>query len=70
MNMKVGECIYAIIIVVPIIDTLYDNNVIWYIGELTEEKQRQLTGMAYKFLGGDGNLPNIQQIITTARESH
>ena len=37
-------------------------------GELTEEKQKQLLGTAYKFLGADGKLPDIQQIITNARE--
>ena len=40
------------------------------IDDFTEEKQKQLIGMAYKYLGGDGNLPNIQQIITSARKLH
>ena len=37
-------------------------------GEFTEEKQKQLLGTVFKFLGADGKLPEIQQIITTARE--
>lgn len=36
--------------------------------QLTEEKQKKLVGMAFKFLGGDGNLPSVQQIIANASE--